>query len=371
MTSHLAKTIKQPLSNHTQQSFSDIDWEDDDTPSPADKRPTGLELVAEAMRQREAAEAAKCKLTPEEFFGLSEEEQAKLTSPECHWKEFRRLWEPSDWTRQLSNDVMLGKPCPVCEATKQCPAILKGERTGTYGKGTLRCYCADLPMKLRFLSNPWGIPKKYLFADLETLQPIPTSPLSTARQAEEIEFLRQHPNDSYFFCGQPGTSKTTYCSALIRHAYDPWWDFLIDRVSGAPIRPSWIWIWRINFDVLMGQIQRYEYRTFGSQEEVPPPDLTPSRITKAASEMSATSGRPLLCLEEVDKTRMTVDRLNRLEALVDAIYNCEGQLLLTTNLTYAAFAAMVIETKPETGEPLMRRIEEMCHVREYFEQEQS
>jgi DNA replication protein DnaC len=70
----------------------------------------------------------------------------------------------------------------------------------------------------------------------------------------------------------------------------------------------------------------------------------------------------------MDKTRMTVDRLNRLEALVDAIYNSEGQLLLTTNLTYAAFADMVIETKPETGEPLMRRIEEMCHIREYFDE---
>jgi hypothetical protein len=113
------------------------------------------------MRQREAAEAAKCKLTPEEFFALSEEEQAKLTSPECNWKGFRRLWEPSDWTRQLENDVMLGKLCPVCEGTKRCAAILKGERTGTYGKGTLKCYCADLPMKLRFLSNPWGIPTRY------------------------------------------------------------------------------------------------------------------------------------------------------------------------------------------------------------------
>jgi hypothetical protein len=346
----------------------DLMDEDEEPTMPQYKVRTPEESMAFLQRLKDEAEAKKVRMTPEEFFALPEAKQWEFSRDESYgkWEFYQALWTPVDWTRQLENDVMLGTQCPMCLGVGEVPAILKGERTGAYKKDRYICHCDSVEERLYFLSNPWGIPKKYLFADLQTLQPIPTSPLTMARQAEEIEFLRQHPSDSYFLCGRPGTSKTTYTSALIRYAYDQWWGFLIKQCRGSPIKPSWFWIWRINFDVLMGQIQRYEYRTFGSKEEVSPPDLTPTRIAKAASEVSPTRGRPLLCIEEIDKAKMTVDRLNRLEALVDAVYNGDGQLLLTTNLTYAAFAATVIDTKPETGEPLMRRIEEICHIREYF-----
>jgi len=321
-------------------------------------------------RYREAEEAEKYRYTPEQFFALPPEEQRRIESPEHYWRVYEELSTFSGWNRQLENDVMLGvRVCPACNGTRSLPAILRGERTGAFRRRAVSCPCKDLTIRLRYLDHKWGIPERYLFADLQTLAPSSKSKMGIAAQKKEIQLLRDNPANPYFFCGRAGTSKTTYACALLRHQYDQWFPYFVDKCSAAPIRPSFLWMWRINFDVLMNQIQQYAYRDFKSDDAPPPPpDLTPARIVQAAEEAKhspKTNGRPMLVLEEVDKLKMTNDRLNKLFALIDSLYNIQGQLVMTTNYAFANFTRMMVETNAETGDALMRRINEMCDIREY------
>jgi DNA replication protein DnaC len=103
-----------------------------------------------------------------------------------------------------------------------------------------------------------------------------------------------------------------------------------------------------------------------SETPAPPPDVTADKIRKAA----ANGLRPVLILEELDKSKYSEPRVNFLFSLIDAIDGAEGQRIITSNRTLERFAAMFeesdIETVQVTAEPLMRRLLKDCNVRDYF-----
>jgi DNA replication protein DnaC len=308
----------------------------------------------------------KIDMTWEDFFALPNEKQFELKGRRNEWTFVGRMSGDEDvsWTRELENQIMLGATvCPICHGETRYLALYKCDLTGAYKKDLTACPCRQMKHKLTVLSQPWAIPSKYLWVDLETLKPDLRSTLSIARQQQEIDFLREHPDDGYLFCGKPGTSKTTFACALVRHAYERHWDYLYSCCH-APLRLSWMWIWRVSFDGLIAQ-----YQSRIDDKDGPEPDVTPKRI----KEEKAKGMRPVLCLEELDKIKLTQHRANKLFDLIDTLYNASGQLIVTTNLSYPQFVAALTKTNDleinTAGGAVIRRLEELCHIRDFYKGE--
>jgi hypothetical protein len=81
---------------------------------------------------------------------------------------------------------------------------------------------------------------------------------------------------------------------------------------------------------------------------------------------SAEAGRrPVLCIEEIDKSRLTEYKANKLFDLVQAMDANRGQLIITTNhKTMEDFEAFLYKTENAAinlaGEPIWRRIADNC-----------
>jgi septin family protein len=204
--------------------------------------------------------------------------------------------------------------------------------------------------------------EEYREFDLRTLTPSKLSSLPLERQAEELEILKKAPGDNYFFIGPPGTSKSTFSTALLRESLwrnkqwvkEYWW---AQKSS---------FCWKVNAENLF--VQNMTWKTSRSSETPPPtPDVTPEKIDKA----KAKGLRPTLIIEELDKTKLTDSRVNFLFDIIDAMDGCRGQIIITSNRTLDRFLAMFEEHTDETvrvtGGPLMRRLLKNCNVRNYFE----
>ncbi len=263
---------------------------------------------------------------------------------------------PSPETRKAV--VRGATKCPCCDGRKYVTAIQIGKDTGVVREGMEDCWCAK---PLAF----WGevctiIPEHYREVTLSSLSPSSVSKLPIDKQQSEIEFLLQHPDDSYFFLGKAGTSKTTYAIALFRRQLGRRIDQLW-KDSSLTIATTPQGVWRVNGDKLMKQ-----YQEKATNSEAPEPDITPSKIQAAARK----GLHPYLVLEEIDKAKMSEFRANNLFSIVDALYENDGRLVLTTNLTLTEFASMFANSGSDnikaTGTALIRRITEMCHIRSYF-----
>jgi DNA replication protein DnaC len=250
--------------------------------------------------------------------------------------------------------------CPRCSGTYQVEVTLVNTVTGdTRKRVEWGCNCQRLMHLRKTLAQL--LPRKYLRCNLSTLTPNINCTMPMQKQAAMLEKFREHPNANVLMWGKPGTGKTTLACALLRAAVKrDWKHFYKDDGYGACDYKLTRWIWRVSFDTLMAQ-----YLSKQNDREAPEPDVTPERI-KAATD----KGRKfVLCLEEIDKAKLTEHRANKLFDIIDTLYNCEGQLILTTNLTRSGFVNMFTKTDNEninvTGGALIRRIEEMCEVYEF------
>ncbi len=278
---------------------------------------------------------------------------------ETEWIPIRVAKSATPLTPEIRKSVVRGTiQCPSCLGYKFVSAVQLGVTTGIVRDGSEECWCAKPRACWREISA--AIPERYRRTVLSSLSPSPLSKLPLDKQQGEIDFLRQHPEDSYFFLGKAGTSKTTYAIALYRgefvKRFDSLWKDERETMSTTPNG-----IWRVNGDKLMKQFQEKAINT-----DAPDPDITPARIQAAV-----TKGlRPYLVLEEIDKAKMSEFRANNLFSIVDALYENDGRLVLTTNLTLSEFASMFANSGNDnikaTGTALMRRITEMCHIRSYF-----
>jgi DNA replication protein DnaC len=280
---------------------------------------------------------------------------------ETNWVEVARDAKLDDvkWTRDLMWAVAKGQNCPACADTKHIRVVRYGTATGMYMDDYPDCEC----VKYRSLWKVFCdyIPEHYLGVSLSDLSPSTSSKLPIARQESEIAFIRERKDDGFFFLGPAGTSKTTFAIALYRDALttlfrQQWKGSSLTLYAGPQ------GIWRINGDSLLRQFHE-KATNFEAKE----PDVTAGKIRSEAR----SKRRPCLILEEIDKSKMTDFRANTLFALVDALYECGGRLVLTTNLTLTEFAGMFSNSGSDniraTGAALMRRIKEMCHIRNYHE----
>lgn len=224
--------------------------------------------------------------------------------------------------------------CSVCGSTGWKGVGVDGVRRVT------TCACALERARRRKLEK---VPPRYRWARLKTLNPHPDLERWGAvpeLQARVIGLLNQSPDDSYAFFGPTGVGKTTYLYAIYQHAVQ------------VQLRACWC----VQMPRLVSDLRALE---FGTEKE---PCLCRRMIQDAQEE----NLRPRIFVDEFDKVNVTDFALNSVGELVDTIYNFSGQdgkgvqFVMATNLNRQEFVSV-------WGNHILRRIEEMARVVDFFE----
>jgi hypothetical protein len=291
--------------------------------------------------------------------------EKKPMLPYGEWETTEVKWatdpETIQWTAELHDAIIFrDTPCPMCDGKQIVDVVQRLSTTGESRTSVNQCRCQKL---IRFKADRYIkriLPGRYQRNNLWTLQPSPASKMSLLRQSKILEFLRANPDDGYFFFGAPGTSKTTYATALVRRAIDRDWNTKILDTQGSPmIFKTTFWIHYLNWDTYIQSLLDYQ----NHPDEAPAPVLSP-RLIRENKERGRTS---CIAIEEVDKSRLTEFKANKLFELVCAIDDTQSQLIMTTNhKSEKSFQFWLYKTDNEainlTGEAVWRRIADNCKM---------
>jgi DNA replication protein DnaC len=326
-------------------------------PGPAEE---ALEGFFEELRRQ--AEALKSRyplsMTPEECLGLEYRgpDDYRLAS-----QYFNDSYRDGEYTlyedpgRGRSGEVLeafkAGRTCPVCRGDWFYKAVYRGTKTNFFFPLARTCMCSRYKwMKEKVDSK---LPPALRQHKLDLLKPSELSRLPLSRQAEEIGFMKAHRDESFFFLGPPGSSKSTFAAALFRAAI--WRDAL--RGMGG-------FQWRVDGNHLFETEVAY---AMADDKQSARRDVTVEDIVLA----SRKKFRPVLLLEEIDKRKMTEFAANVLFRLANALDEAGGQLILTTNLSKQGFRDMFLKSDIDAvrvdGAAILRRVFEKANVRDYFD----
>ena len=207
------------------------------------------------------------------------------------------------------------------------------------------------------------IPAKYRDIIPSKLQPSKLSRLPMEDQAKLYADInsKEHRLEGWAFFAPAGYSKTTVSWALFKYAIHQNLKVALWTGQMEYVRRGW------------GDPPRLQHYTpcYVYQESVPewlekiqaswgvdgavPPRLNFEQIGKAERD----GFRPRVFLEEIDKIKEGSEwNTNKLFTLLNAIDKHKGQLVLDTNLSRQQFL-------DRFGEPIYRRVNEDCNIREY------
>ena len=328
------------------------DLEDGDE-SPEDRMMKAIAKIQEERKQY------PLKLTLKECISLLHTDRPQYLRHMRNSKETELcfIYDSELWTPEVEKAVLAGGTCPVCKGKGLSRGVVHGKDTNFWFFEEYRCYCVAAK-EVKALADS-KLPENLKDFDLRTLGESGKSSLLPSKQAAEIAFMRQHPDESYFFIGPPGTSKSTYSAALFKEA-------LRRNHSG---RSTWLSVgdsaWRVDGNHLLKT--EVEYATSNDKDSVRR-DITIEEIFRARR----AGYKPVLLLEEIDKRKPTEFFANVRFYLVNAMDECGGQLLLTTNQTRKGFEDLFLKSDIEqvqvTGGALLRRLlrsPEKVNVRDY------
>ena len=198
------------------------------------------------------------------------------------------------------------------------------------------------------------VPPAYRHITLRTLEPTPQSPVPLERQADIIAVLKANPDKIYAFFGKPGASKTVWATALYAE--------ILYRQYMRP-HPRWKWFPVIHLSLKKMLDQHAEYAIRRNDPDwtdldrtLNAPDVTADKIRA----VTQTGDKYRLFLEDMNGGEGTDRRRADLFDVINAIYENDGQLVITSNLTPAEF-------KRQYGDDLFWRITERCTVVEVFD----
>lgn len=249
------------------------------------------------------------------------------------------------FTADYHDAVMFGeRVCPWCNGTR-----LLGSKGSPYS-----CKCQSIQWKKRYIEQI--LPMRYHRSNFWTLKPSSKSKMPLDVQQKMIEYFKANPDDGYFLYGAPRTSKTTFATSLIRHALERDWKQWLYPGHPTKYKKS-LWIRYVNWDSLIQEYLDYQ----NHPDTAPEPSVTPHLIREARRN----GKRPVLCIEEVDKSRLTEFKANKFFEFMVATDETQGQLILTTNhRTLADFQTWLYKTDNDAinmaGEPAYRRIIDNC-----------
>jgi hypothetical protein len=229
-----------------------------------------------------------------------------------------------DLTDEEYQIVRDGGACPRCAAAGYNRRI-RGTVTGIvalYRQSKCPCKFA------KFFVSVWYdlkfVPERFRSVTLDSLVPVgaPTSKLPVEMQAKVITGLQANPDSSYLLCGDAGTGKTHFSSALFHRAVREW--------ARKAFEEEAMWersVFRFNTKAILDQ--QVAWATKENGDNTKEPDLTPNRIRKLAGK----GHKVCLFFDELDKFNPTKFKMDCLFELVDAIYETKGQVVAVGNAT--------------------------------------
>jgi DNA replication protein DnaC len=253
--------------------------------------------------------------------------------------------------------VLFGdEPCPACDGTGYVMVTKQLGEGGITRDFSEKCrHVYKYLLKRRYIEML--LPPRYQRVNLATIEPSERSKMSVDRQANIIEHLKANSATGYLFYGEPGTSKTTFAAALIRAALERNWNTTIYSPNMGYMFYENFWIRYVNWDAYIQSLLDYQNHSDPEDDNPALPDLI---------RRSAKKGRKsTIAIEEIDKSRLTEFKANKLFDLVCAVDETQSQLIITTNhTTVESFQRWLYKTDNPSiniaGEATWRRIEDNC-----------
>jgi hypothetical protein len=260
-------------------------------------------------------------------------------------------------TMDQKKSIMRKKaPCPICNNNFYYHPLYRDKNSGIEKPLLRRCICVSLRC---YASLAEKISRHYAHIRLDKLDSSPLSALSPEVQRKTISMLQTEPDKSYFFFGPAKTSKTTFSIALYQNAIQRFVRENPDVTLGSDVP-----IWRISARTLLEQYHNYAISREEFTSDGKPKKVAPREVTREKIEAAARKGfKPRLFLEEIDKIKPTDFRLSSLFEVIDAIYECDGQLVMSTNLTPDGLVKFLGEVY---GHTIPRRVVEAGNLINFF-----
>jgi DNA replication protein DnaC len=270
------------------------------------------------------------------------------------WHEVSSSYEPCKIriSRESYDAIMFNEePCPACHGTGRIQITEQWEETDRYHVINKSCP-VDFRMKSKLGIIKKLLPSRYYRSNIGTLKPSPNSKMDMQRQATVIQHLWNNSTRSFLFYGDPGTGKTTFATALVRHALERDWEGHIHTGCGNFNTVSWIQY--LNWDTYIQSLLDWQNHPDTAEE----PSVTPTLIHNNAAKGRTTC----LVIEEIDKSRLTEFKANKLFELVCAMDATESQLIITTNYaTKEEFQSWLCQGDTRiVGEAIWRRLSDNC-----------
>lgn len=216
---------------------------------------------------------------------------------------------------------------------------------------------------LQKAARAYGLHEKYYTTGLPRLMPSELSALSVENQKVLIAKVQSDPDAGWAFFGPPGTGKSTLSAALfmrqLNHVY------LNKQFVNFPVSGPMSGLFRITARQLCEDAQdyvmgRYEDGRdwFGphGKRTIYAPIVSRARIMQAKQN----GLMPRLFLEELDKVGMTDFRRDTIFDVINAVHECQGQLVVNSNLTLREYADIF-------GKAFWWRTRENCYTVDLFD----
>ncbi len=255
--------------------------------------------------------------------------------------------------------VLFGdEPCPACGGTGSVTVTKQLGEGGITREFSEKCrHVYKYLVKRRYIEML--LPPRYQRVNLATIEPSEKSKMSVDRQANIIEHLKANAASGFLFYGAPGTSKTTLAAALIRAALERNWETTIYSPNMGYVfyEKEDFWIHYVNWDAYIQSL--LDYQNHADREDDNP------ALSDLIRRNAKRGRKSTIAIEEIDKSRLTEFKANKLFDLVCAVDETQSQLIITTNHTSEdSFKRWLYGTDNPSiniaGEATWRRIEANC-----------